>query len=160
MNFHFLKNLFLKLASLEDEIAKLNLSPEIIEVLHSLPPNLQPFLFSKIKKNPSVSSDVINQWKQEISSDMEKKQKLKDQSLDPDILEIANNISNPNIIHWWINIVNKKQRFLEDLKKTNTFNKQELTESLKNIEHFYLELSENKVYSYQDRDITIELSPF
>jgi hypothetical protein len=158
MNPQYFIDIFLKLAFLEDELAKLNLSQDIIDFINSSPNHIKPLLLSKIKKNyPNVSINLLTQWKQEIISNIDRKQKLKESSMDPDVFDIANTISNPNIIHWWINIINKKQKFLESLKKNNSFNKQELIDNLKLIEHFYLELPENKTYSYNNQNITVDL---
>ena len=155
---NFLTSLLLKLASLEEEIAKFNLDPDIISIINSQNPQIKGLLFSQIKKNyPNISIDLVNSWLSNINSDISRRKSLKLQSLDPDIVEIANNISSNNIIHWWTNIVNKKEKLVELLKQNNKFDKQKIIEILKSIEHFYKELPENKIYNYNGQDIAIDL---
>jgi hypothetical protein len=53
MNPQYFIDIFLKLAFLEDELAKLNLSQDIIDFINSSPNHIKPLLLSKIKKKLS-----------------------------------------------------------------------------------------------------------
>lgn len=69
---------FLSLASLEDEIAKLDISDEVKDYIINLSdPKLKGKVFSQVKKNPELSLEELKQVQEEITSKQKKKEQTK-----------------------------------------------------------------------------------